>query len=59
MLQLYLVHNFLLRQEALKAMLFPANLIVSCTAKLILAILFEKVSLRPQAKARPIKQAAG
>jgi hypothetical protein len=43
----------------LKAMSFPANLIVFGLATLLLAILFEKISLKPQAKMRPIKQAAG
>ncbi|WP_233022249.1 acyltransferase family protein [Rhodopseudomonas boonkerdii] len=57
-LQIYLLHDFVLRQEAMKAMSFPANLIVFGLATLLLAILFEKISFKPQAKARPVKQAA-
>jgi hypothetical protein len=58
-LQIYLVHDFVLRQEALKAISFPANLIVFSFATLLLAILFEKISLKPPAKVRPVKLAAG
>lgn len=58
-LQIYLLHDFVLRQDFLKAMPFPANLIVFGLATLLLAILFEKISFKPQAKARPIKQVAG
>lgn len=58
-LQIYLLHDFLLRQEALKMIAFPANLIVFSIAVVLLAILFEKISFKPQAKPRPVKQTAG
>lgn len=58
-LQIYLLHDFLLRQEALKMIAFPANLIVFSVAVLLLAILFEKISFKPQVKVRSVKQVAG
>jgi lysylphosphatidylglycerol synthetase-like protein (DUF2156 family) len=55
-LQIYLTHDFILRQDALQRIPFPVNLLVFCVATLALSILFEKISLRPRKKRQRLQE---
>ncbi|MGL1255073.1 hypothetical protein ACSTLX_25345, partial [Vibrio parahaemolyticus] len=55
-LQIYLTHDFILRQDALREIPFPVNIMVFCVATLALSVLFEKLSLRPRKKRQRLKE---
>jgi hypothetical protein len=52
-LQIYLLHDFILRQDSLHSIAFPANLIVFWMATITLSVVFERITLRRQTKIRP------
>ena len=58
-LQIYLLHDFILRQDSLHSIAFPANLIVFWMATITLSVVFERITLRRQTKIRPAQGVAG
>jgi hypothetical protein len=58
-LQIYLIHDYILHFETLRAIAFPANLVVFALATLALSVLFEKIHFRRQSKGQNVRHLEG
>ena len=58
-LQIYLVHEYILHLETLRAIAFPANLVVFAVATLALSAIFERMHFGRQPKGQKVRHLEG